>query len=170
MQVAPGRPPRWLRYQAAIDSGATPGLAAIELWHSELAREVGEEMPEGQHDDAFYTESAALFYVVSALQLEHGVVQPDVRRQTLLMADASAACSPPSSTAHSREENDNEAGGRRDEAAHTWATWFSKPRATAARPRALPRAGSMRSTRRLTRWAIRKIYVGALLSALSNLH
>jgi hypothetical protein len=74
-------------FDDAVAGGTSPAEAAKALMQSELAQEIIEEFSEDERDEMFWEESGGLFFAVATLQLEHGVLQPDVREQTLRAID-----------------------------------------------------------------------------------
>ena len=70
-----------------VAGGADPAKAARALMQSELAQEILEEVAEDERDEMFWEESGGLFFAVATLQLEHGVLQKEVRAQTLQAID-----------------------------------------------------------------------------------
>jgi hypothetical protein len=70
-------------FDRAVAGGATEADAAAGLMQSALAREILEEFAEGDRDDLFWEENRGLFYAIANLQLQHGVLQEEVKRQTL---------------------------------------------------------------------------------------
>ena len=70
-------------FEGALEAGESPEVAARGLMNTEVAREILEEFAEDERDDSFWEESRGLFYAVATIQLAHGVLEDDVRRQTL---------------------------------------------------------------------------------------
>lgn len=70
-------------FEEAVEEGTDPAKAAAALLQSDLANEILDEVTEDERDDAFWEESGGLFYAIATLQLEHDVLQPDVKRLTL---------------------------------------------------------------------------------------
>ena len=75
-------------FDRAVKEGKDPREAARGLMQTDLAKEILEEVVEDEWDDGFWEESGGLFFAVATLQLQHGVVTADVKRQTLLAIDA----------------------------------------------------------------------------------
>jgi hypothetical protein len=76
------------RFESEVEAGGDPAEVASGLMQSDLAREILEEFDEAERDEAFWEESGALFFAVAHLQLEHGVLSPEVRRLTLQAIEA----------------------------------------------------------------------------------
>ena len=75
-------------FESAVKAGEVASDVARDLMRTDLAREILEEFAEDERDDAFWEESGGLFFAVATLQLEHGVLKADVKRQTLLAIEA----------------------------------------------------------------------------------
>lgn len=75
-------------FDRAVAGGMTPQDAARKLMETDLAQEILEEFDEEERDEGFWEESGGLFFAVASLQLDHGVLSPDVKRQTLLAIEA----------------------------------------------------------------------------------
>lgn len=70
-------------FDDAVTGGRNPTEAAAGLMETEVAREILDEFDEEERDEMFWEESAGLLHAVAVLQLEHGVVQDDVRHLAL---------------------------------------------------------------------------------------
>ena len=66
-------------FDEAVAAGKDPAKAAAAILQTELAREILDEFAEDERDDAFWEESAGLFYAAAILQIEHGVLKPKTR-------------------------------------------------------------------------------------------
>lgn len=75
-------------FEAEVKAGRKPAEVAKGLMQSDLARDILDELDEDEWDEAFWEESGALFFAVAHLQLEHGVLSSEVKRQTLQAIDA----------------------------------------------------------------------------------
>src|SRR5262245_17739551 len=75
-------------FDRAVASGRDPRDVASRLMENDLAREILDELSEEEWDDTFWEESGGLFFAVASLQLDHGVLSPDVKRHTMLAIDA----------------------------------------------------------------------------------
>ena len=70
-------------FDEAVAAGKDAAKAAAGIFRTELAREILDEFAEDERDDAFWEESAGLFYAAAILQLEHGVLKPKTRTLAL---------------------------------------------------------------------------------------
>src|SRR5260221_404664 len=70
-------------FEEAVAAGKDPAKAAAAILQTELAREILDEFSADERDDAFWEESAGLFYAAAILQIEHGVLKPKTRTLAL---------------------------------------------------------------------------------------
>src|SRR6056297_3743349 len=70
-------------FDAQVESGTEPSVAAAQILKTELADEILNEFPEDERDEMFWEESAGLIFAATVIQLEHNALQPETKELAL---------------------------------------------------------------------------------------